>query len=50
MEIFKGIYGLLEYLYDRNSADVLDGFFVHGFKGCHIAFHEVSIVAAHHLL
>ena len=49
MEVFERINGLLENFYNRDSTDILNSFFIHRFQCCHITFHKVGVIAAHHL-
>ena len=49
MEIFEGVNCLLKHLYNRDTANVFHGLFVHCFQCGHILAHKLCIISTHHL-
>lgn len=46
---FEGVNCLLKHLYNRDTANVFHGLFVHCFQCGHILAHKLCIISTHHL-
>ena len=49
MKILKRIDCLLKYFDNRNSTNIFYCLFIHVLQCCHISFHKMGIIPAHHL-